>query len=1389
MKRIVLSAAVFLAAIAAYAETTTIGDYTWSYTVSDGKATITGVSPRTGDLEIPSSVASYPVTSIRSFAFYFYSGLTSVTIPDSVTSIGNRVFSGCSGLTNIVVGVDNPNYSSANGLLLSKDGQTLIQGINGEVTIPDSVTSIGSWAFYGCMSLTSVMIPDGVTSIGSYAFEDCGGLTRVTIPDSVTSIGTGVFSGCSGLTNIVVGVDNPAYASVNGLLLSKDGKTLVQGINGEVTIPDSVTSIGDSAFSGCSGLTSVTIPDGVTSIGYYAFRGCSGLTSVTIPDSVTSIGSYAFSGCSGLTSVTIPDSVTSIGNQAFSSCSGLTNFVVGVDNPAYASVNGLLLSKDGKTLVQGINGEVTIPDGVTSIGSYAFDGCSGLTSVTIPEGVTSIGSCAFDGCSGLTNVTIPEGVTSIGEGAFCACYGLTSVMIGDGVTSIGAYAFSDCYGLTSVTIPDSVTSIGDYAFGWCEGLTSVTIGDGVTRIGEGAFSCCSGLMSVTIPDSVTSIGEGAFCDCEGLERVRVPIALKGTIDEENVFSGCSGDLEIVYYDNHIWRYTTDGTEATITGVEPAEGNLVIPAELVDGYRVVGIGEGAFYGCSALTGVTIPESVSHIGAQAFYGCDDLASVRVPKALKGTFEEADVFPAHTKVIYGYGPENDDFSDALELSGASGQVSQLTTGGTLEENEPLLNYIASISASVWWKWTAPSNGVATITTEGSDFDTVLGVYLGDDLSGLTVVAENDYIGVEFYVAAGRTYLITVAGYDGDEGNAILNWSIRETTSSCEYTVDGTEATITGVEPVGGDLVIPAEIDGYRVTGIGAYAFSDCYGLTSVTIPDSVTSIGAYAFYCCYGLTSVTIPDSVTSIGDYAFGWCEGLTSVTIGDGVTRIGEGAFSCCSGLTSVTIPDSVTSIGDYAFGWCEGLTSVTIGDGVTRIGEGAFSCCSGLMSVTIPDSVTSIGEGAFCDCEGLERVRVPIALKGTIDEENVFSGCSGDLEIVYYDNHIWRYTTDGTEATITGVEPAEGDLLIPAEIDGYQVTGVGECAFEDCEDLTGVTIPDGVASIGDYAFLGCSGLTSVTIPDSVISIGDAAFSASGLTNIVVGAGNPAYASVNGLLLSKDGKTLIQGINGDVTIPGGVTIIGPDAFWGYDGLTSVTIPDGVISIGVSAFEDCGGLTSVTIPDSVISIGHYAFIDCSGLTSIVVGAGNPVYSSANGLLLSKDGKTLIQGINGDVTIPNGVTCIGDDAFNLCSGLTSVTIPDSVTSIGSSAFEYCYGLTRVTIPDSVTSIGEGAFCACYGLTSVTIPDSVTSIGDWAFAWCDGLEKIYVPNSLQGTFNESNVFHGCSSDFEIVYYRSIPAVADDADEATVEAAVEAVGFADSAVKEVIGGSAAEYN
>jgi parallel beta-helix repeat protein len=345
------------------------GDFT--YTESAGTITITKYIGSGGNVIIPSAIDGMPVVNIGQDAFNHCASLTSIFIPEGVTSIGWGAFAYCTGLTNVSI----------------PDSVTNIEGsVFGDCTaltsisIPNNVISIGQGMFYNCSSLVSVTIPNRVTSIGNGAFHHCIGLTSVDIPNSVTSIGNSAFYNCSGLTSVTI--PNGVTSIGNDVLAFCGGLT-------SVTIGKSVTSIGDRAFWDCTSLTSVTIPDSVTSIGYQSFVGCSSLTSVTIPDRVTSIGNGAFWGCSSLTSVTIPDSITTIGWAMFRGCRGLTS--------------------------------VTIPDSVTSIGNEAFAFCSGLTSVTIGNSITSIGDGAFYGCSNLTSLYFYGNAPSMGGNVFYGC--------------------------------------------------------------------------------------------------------------------------------------------------------------------------------------------------------------------------------------------------------------------------------------------------------------------------------------------------------------------------------------------------------------------------------------------------------------------------------------------------------------------------------------------------------------------------------------------------------------------------------------------------------------------------------------------------------------------------------------------------------------------------------------------------------------------------------------------------------------------------------------------------------------------------------------------------------------------------------------------------------
>ena len=671
---------------------------------------------------------------------------------------------------------------------------------------------------------------------------------------------------------------------------------------------------------------------------------------------------------------------------------------------------------------------------------------------------------------------------------------------------------------------------------------------------------------------------------------------------------------------------------------------------------------------------------------------------------------------------------------------------------------------------------------------------------------------------IAVSRKNLITNLKIVGKINGTDLKF-IREM-AGCDFNREKTDGKLSILElsevkiVAGGDAYVRYDENYYTSNDkLGDFAFAECSGLTSLTLPSSVTSIGDGVFSGCRGLTSLTIPSGVTSIGDYAFSGCSGLTSLTIPSGVTSIGDLTFNGCSGLTSLTIPSGVTSIGDMAFEGCRGLTSMTIPSSVTSIGKYAFEGCRGLTSMTIPSSVTSIGNYAFIGCSGLTSLTLPSSVTSIGD--GVFIGCSG----------------------LTS-------MTIPSS-----VTSIGESAFRDCSGLTSLTLPSSVTSISNRAFYGCSGLTSIyAYLEKIPKLGSDVFTGCDAKNCILYVPTGTYddywvsefgyfenivdgINKDGLLTTQvtikldeagtlpskisaneknlitnlkivgkingtdlkfiremagcdfnwkktDGKLSILDLSEAKIVAGGDAYVrygdnhytsndklGDYVFCDCSGLTSLTIPSGVTSIGNQTFQGCSGLTSLTLLSGVTSIGNCAFDGCSGLTSLTIPSGVTsigwgAFADCSGLTsltlpsgVTSIGDLTFEGCSGltSLTIPSGVTSIGIRAFRGCSGLTSLTLPSGVTSIGGAAFDGCSGLTSLTIPSGVTSIGDKAFYGCSGLTSLTIPSSVTSIGDGTFSGCSGLTSLTLPSGV--TSIGGYAFRACSGLISIyVYPENLP-------------------------------------
>ena len=915
---------------------------------------------------------------------------------------------------------------------------------------------------------------------------------------------------------------------------------------------------------------------------------------------------------------------------------------------------------------------VVIEDGITSIGSFAFYGCS-LTNIRIPGSVTSIGNCAIEDCMSLTSVTIPGSVSSIGEYAFRDCRNLTDATILDGVTSIENRAFWGCSSLTSVTIPNSVTNIGESAFWNCNKLTSVTIPDGVTSIEDLVFSSCYSLTSITIPNSVTSIGNRAFRSCTKLTSITIP---DGVISIGNfAFSGCN--------------------ELT---------SITIPDS------VTSIGDSAFEECRILTSISIPDSVTSIGGNVFKNCTRLKTISL--SCKSSLKKSD-----------FGEQANLVSASHILKKTAAKAVTCTENGNKEywtcehcgkyflsdDTNPETAKAVELSETVIpasHKLTKVEAKAPTCTEDGNkEYWTCehCGKYfLSDDANPETAKAVEQS---EFIIPAlnHKNAIIqnasepteTAPGYSGDrycpdcdkvvekgytywnEGN--LTWKLYE---------DGT-LNISGIgamkdyndddnpSPVYQNSNVKKVVIEKGVTSIGNYAFSGCLGLKSITIPDGITSIGDHAFDSCINLRSITLPDSITSIGMWAFYNCWNVSSIIIPDGVTSIEDFTFNSCISLTSITIPNSVTNIKSSAFHNCADLTSITIPDSVTSIGYAAFSNCDSLQTISLSCG-SALKKSDFGDQADLVSYTNQHLLTKT---EAKAKTCTEDGNKEYWTcEHCGKYflSDDTNPETAKAVEQSE--FIIPAS---HKLTKV------EAKDAT--CTEDGNKAYWTCEHCGKYFLSDDSNPETATAVE--------LSETVIPALKHKNATTRGVVEPNGTK---PGYSGDRYCPDCDTVLEKGyTYWNEGNLTWKLDADGTLTIsGTGTMKDYdynnnpspanqkkGSVKKVVIKDGVTSIGNFAFYNCTSLTSI--------------------------------TIPDSVTSIELAAFNNCNNLTSITIPDSVTSIGDSAFELCNKLSSITLSNNITSIGNWAFHGCH-LTSITIPDSVTSIGAMAFYSCSNLQTI---------------------------------------------------------------------
>ncbi len=820
---------------------------------------------------LPSITIPTSVTTVGNQTFELCSGLTSVTIPSSVTSIGEGPFDGCSNLKTITVNGSNPDFSSVGGVLFNKSKTWLIQypgGVGGTYTIPNGVTIIGAQAFDSSF-LTAVTLPNSITTIGSGAFAYCGGITGITLPSSLSTLDNDAFNS-AGLTSITI----PASLTT----ISEDAFTDCRSLT-SVTLPNSVTSIGDNAFSSCVDLTGIAIPSSVTNIGVGAFDGSglktfpnftgvksigdaafgdTPLSSVTIPSSVTSIGDFVFSSCFSLTSVTIPASVTSIGEAPFVDCTSLSAVTVDSSNPAYTMAGGALFDKGKTTLVELLDDtgdtSYTIPAGVTSIAAGAFLDIFNLINITIPEGVISIGTEAFSSCA-LTNIIIPASVASIGDKAFFECSSLTGVYFSGNAPALGGANVFLFLGAN----PTAYYVDGTLGWGATYGGLPTALWNSPEQI--------SGITSIGILNN-----QLGFTINGTNNQVVVVEASTNLINpnwqpiQTNTLNGTSFnfiDAQWRSYPCRFYRivpmppvvvpftYTTSSGTVTITGYTGSNGVVTIPSKIA-GVPVTSIGDYAFH-LSSVTNVTIPDSVITIGDDAFSD-SDLTSITIPASVTSIGDFA--FYGCSRLTGAYFQGN-----APALVG-SGVFSGVHAGAI----------VYCLGGTKGWNMTyggLPTAVIPVITGSG-----VLNNQFGFTINGITnlvimVEASTNLTNpnwqpIQTNTLSGASFNFTDSQWRNYPRRfyRIVSAPPAAMQTQFTYKTNSGTITITGYAGSGGAIMIPSTITGLPVTSIGDEAFFDISGLTAVTIPNSVTNIGSDAFFDS-GLTSVTIPNSVITMG----------------------------------------------------------------------------------------------------------------------------------------------------------------------------------------------------------------------------------------------------------------------------------------------------------------------------------------------------------------------------------------------------------------------------------------------------------------------------------------------------------------------------------------------
>lgn len=1331
------------------------GDYEYIYVMTDlgndtysvaANTAVKGTYPSV--ITIPSVYNEKTVAAVDSRGFENMTELTGVTIPDSVTVIGDGAFSGCTSLISMTIPVSGGDYFGYMFGATSADSQvaavpsSLTEVVYNGTTIPEKY-------FYKLSSLQTVTFPNTET-VGNSAFDGAG-LTSLTLPETLTTVGEYAFANLNYLAYIEYRVtDLFDFASKD--VFERAGRSVssleVVFVDGVTHIPANMFAVTDSTDR--AQVTAVTFPTTLESVGDYAFQGQDRFTAdIVLPEGVTTIGASAFAGIES-TRVVIPSTVTSIGSGAFSAMTSLAEVEYNAVNATTNVSEGLYAFREDGNEFTVIIGSVvqTVPDNLfrlsgvtevtfaengslTNIGSYAFAD-SKLASVSLSGNLT-LGEKAFYGCASLGSVyyNVPNAAdfTSsslvFGSSSQTAGYAVT---IGKGVIRIPSYLFGEpendivnYVNATTVIFEDgsSCKEIASYAFanGTLGGTLEIPFT--VRAIGEYGFYG-NNLATISLPSTTTTIGAKALAGNETVTvncQVDSPFATWETdwVDDNatvNYSVGAMREGDFSYVVNEGRAYITH-YHGSATDTDVVVGKVGTEGGTKKGYDVYGVGL-TFKGNKSITSVTLPATVAEIQATAFEGCT---------ALESFTHNGNVTVIGSKAFYG--------------------CNNLST--------LVLNFTGSEIGSEAFA------GCGKLTS--FDFETVTSI--GDRAfanSGLT------------------SALLSSAVVIGNEAFADCTSLTSVTLSSVEILGTGAFASCSSLQEFifGGNENYELR-DGalYRISDNTLLYYPASSGATSFAVPDGTENIADGAFANAVNLTEITLPSTLTSIGRGAFDGCVGLATVNINSVALNDLTADSDIFLGATSLTVNvnEGVTRLPDYLFDGAT-VSAVTLPTaGLTYIGKYAFYNNT-ITDLTIPDSVTEIGEYAFYGST-LETLNYNANVESFVADENgntVFgpmaSGAVLDL---------------GENVTVIGDNFLYNSNLAVVNHGTSQVERIGENAFRGTR-LTSVTIKGSVTDVGSYAFAEITTLNEITVESSANFTGTGIFDGSGSGNVAF---NATGSNVSNKLFASANKPSLTSITLENT-----ETVGDGAFDGISTVTTLSLPSTLTTIGSRAFAGMNGISVLTVPENVTTIGNEAFYGWDGLTELNFNAtsvadfepGNGIFGVAAGvnrsyklnigslvtrvpaLLTVSDALSDAEPVeNAQITevafLGDAVTEIGHYAFAYLTNATVTNFPTAVETIGSYAFhktaigaltltaatsigEYAFNsasLTSIAITSPSYTIGSYAFGANETLSSAELGDGVTAIGQGAFAYCTTLSNVNMTNNDITNIGQG-AFEGCA-------------------------------------------------